>query len=208
MIIDYMHMMEIFGSVTAALITAIGGPIAVDWIKRKIIKPQDEVRKEIAHTERVNVEIEEIINKLSCDRVWITMIHNGGHFLYSNKSMQKFSVVYEVVAPGVAPTSSIFTSTPISLYSKFFVEIVNSRFVGISNYDNPEIPSFGLKQGSEATGCKASYIFGMFDFGTGKLIGCVGIDYLIPHVLTDDEYDYFNSQSLRLSGYLSKSEKN
>ena len=197
------HFMEIFGSVLVALITALFGPVAILWVKKKLTKPKDELEIELYSTEKITTEIEEVLKKLDADRVWITQFHNGGHFLHSNKSMQKFSVVYEVDGPGVLPVSTLFTNIPISLYSRFFIEIMNSGFVEISNYDDPTVATFGLKTGAEATGAKSSYIVGLFDFGTGKLMGSIGIDYLKPTEISEDNLEFFKKKSERLAGYLS-----
>ena len=197
------HMVEIFGSVTVALITALLGPVALLWIRKKLTAPKDELKIEMISIEKVTTEIENLLNYLNCDRVWVTQIHNGGHFLHSNKSMQKFSVVYEVDGPGILPVSTLFTNMPISLYSRFFIEIMNSGFVGIPNYDDPTVATFGLKSGAEATGAKSSYIVALFDFGSGKLMGTIGIDYLNPTEITDENLDFFKKKSERLAGYLS-----
>ena len=197
------HMVEIFGSVTVALITALLGPVALLWIRKKLTVPKDELKIEMISIEKVTTEIENLLNYLNCDRVWVTQIHNGGHFLHSNKSMQKFSVVYEVDGPGILPVSTLFTNMPISLYSRFFIEIMNSGFVGIPNYDDPTVATFGLKSGAEATGAKSSYIVALFDFGSGKLMGTIGIDYLIPTEITEENLDFFKKKSERLAGYLS-----
>ena len=200
-------MMEIFGSVLVALITALLGPIALIWIRKRLSKPKDELKIELNEIEKINSEMEEMLDYLECDRVWVTQIHNGGHFLHSNKSMQKFSVVYEVDAPGVSPVSKIFTNIPISLYSRFFIEIMRVRFIGICNYDDSTVATYGLKTGAEATGAKASYISGLYDFGTGKLMGCIGIDYMEPKHIDDDKTEYFRVKSERLAGYLSNYNK-
>jgi len=197
------HMIEIFGSVTVALITALLGPVALLWIRKKLTAPKDELKIEMISIEKVTTEIENLLNYLNCDRVWVTQIHNGGHFLHSNKSMQKFSVVYEVDGPGILPVSTLFTNMPISLYSRFFIEIMNSGFVGIPNYDDPTVATFGLKSGAEATGAKSSYIVALFDFGSGKLMGTIGIDYLNPTEITEENLDFFKKKSERLAGYLS-----
>jgi len=200
-------MMEIFGSVLVALITALLGPIALIWIKKKISKPKDELKIELNEIEKINSEMEDILEHLECDRVWVTQIHNGGHFLHSNKSMQKFSVVYEVDAAGVSPVSRVFNNIPISLYSRFFIEIMRVRFVGICNYDDPTVATYGLKNGAEATGAKSTYISGLFDFGTGKLMGCIGIDFMEPKHIDDNKTEYFRVKSERLAGYLSNYNK-
>jgi len=200
--------MEIFGSVLVALITALFGPIAILWIKKKLTKSKDEIEIEIFSTEKITTEIEEVLIKLDGDRVWITQFHNGGHFLHSNKSMQKFSVVYEVDAAGVLPVSTVFTNIPISLYSKCFSEILSTRFIGISDYEDETVATYGLKPGAEATGARATYIVGLFDFGTGKLMGSVGIDFLEPKKLTDSQIEYFKIRSERVAGYLSSNRQN
>ncbi len=200
-------MMEIFGSVLVALITALLGPIVLIWVKKKLSKPKDELKIELKEIEKINAEMEEMLDYLECDRVWVTQIHNGGHFLHSNKSMQKFSVVYEVDAPGVSSVSKIFTNIPISLYSRFFIEIMEVKFIGICDYDDSTVATYGLKTGAEATGAKASYISGLFDFGTGKLMGSIGIDFMEPKHIDDDKVEYFRVKSERLAGYLSNYNK-
>jgi hypothetical protein len=200
--------MEIVGSVLVALITALFGPVAIIWVKKKITKPKDEVVMELHSTEKVTTEIEEILNTLNGDRVWITQFHNGGHFLHSNKSIQKFSVVYEVDGPGILPVSTIFTNIPISLYSRCFSEMVTSKFIGIPNYGDPNVATFGLKPGAEATGANATYMVGLFDFGTGKLMGSIGIDFLDPTELTNSQIEYLKTRSERVAGYLSTNRGN
>jgi hypothetical protein len=200
--------MEIVGSVLVALITALFGPVAIIWVKKKITKTKDEVVMELHSTEKITTEIEEILHKLNGDRVWITQFHNGGHFLHSNKSIQKFSVVYEVDGPGILPVSTIFTNIPISLYSRCFSEMVTSKFIGIPNYDDPSVATFGLKPGAEATGAKATYMVGLFDFGTGKLMGSIGIDFLDPTELTNSQIEYLKIRSERVAGYLSTNRGN
>jgi hypothetical protein len=200
-------MMEIFGSVLVALITALFGPVVLLWVKKKLTKPKDEMVIELFSIEKITTEIEEVLQKIGGDRVWITQFHNGGHFLHSNKSMQKFSVVYEVDAPGVSPVSNVFTNIPISLYSRFFVEIMRVKFIGICNYDEPTVATYGLKPGAEATGAKASYMSGLFDFGTGKLMGTIGIDFMEPKHIDDEKTEYFRVKSERLAGYLSNYNK-
>jgi hypothetical protein len=200
--------MEIVGSVLVALITALFGPVAIIWVKKKITKTKDEVVMELHSTEKVTTEIEEILNTLNGDRVWITQFHNGGHFLHSNKSIQKFSVVYEVDGPGILPVSTIFTNIPISLYSRCFSEMVTSKFIGIPNYGDPNVATFGLKPGAEATGANATYMVGLFDFGTGKLMGSIGIDFLDPTELTNSQIEYLKTRSERVAGYLSTNRGN
>lgn len=43
----------------------------------------------------------------------------------------------------------------------------------------------------------------LFDFGSGKLMGTIGIDYLNPTKITDENLDFLKMKAERLSGYLS-----
>jgi hypothetical protein len=201
-------MMEIFGSVLVALITALFGPVVLLWVKKKLTKPKDEMKIELYSIEKITTEIEEVLQKLKGDRVWITQFHNGGHFLHSNKSMQKFSVVYEVDGPGILPVSTVFTNIPISLYSKCFAEIMNSKSISIPDYEDVTVATYGLKPGAEATGAKATFIVGLFDFGTGKLMGTLGIDFLDPTHLEEVQIDYLRIRAERVAGYLSSNKPN
>ena len=178
--------MENITGIIIAFISGVFGPISVMYTKHLLEKRKpkpDMVTEALRVGELVTSKIDHIREEFNADRVWITQFHNGGHFLHSNKSMQKFSVVYEVDAAGVLPVSTVFTNIPISLYSKCFSEILSTRFIGISDYEDETVATYGLKPGAEATGAKATYIVGLFDFGTGKLMGSVGIDFL-EHQLT------------------------
>jgi hypothetical protein len=56
------HMIEIFGSVTVALITALLGPVALLWIRKKLTAPKDELKIEMISIEKVTTEIENLLN--------------------------------------------------------------------------------------------------------------------------------------------------
>ena len=48
-----------------------------------------------------------------------------------------------------------------------------------------------------------AYIVGLFDFGSGKLMGSIGVDYLKPTEITEENLEFFKKKSERLAGYLS-----
>jgi hypothetical protein len=56
-------MMEIFGSVLVALITALFGPVVLLWVKKKLTKPKDEMVIELFSIEKITTEIEEVLKK-------------------------------------------------------------------------------------------------------------------------------------------------
>lgn len=199
------HQMEIFATIIIALITAVIGPIVLEWVKVKLSKKEkeDPIKKGCQQGLVIEEEIENIREELNGDRVWISMFHNGGHFLHTNKSIQKFSVVYEVEKAGVAKIAHTFTNIPLSLFAKSIDEMLKTGYIFIPNFEDPTIATFGLKPGAEAAGTKASYCIALFDIKTESCIGTVGIDYTKPKKLTNEEKGFFMERANRLSGYLS-----
>lgn len=202
------HTFELIGTILVALITALFGPAAVEYIKLKSSKSEkevesDPVKKELEQSCVIVEEIEDIRQHLDADRVWITVIHNGGHFLHTNKSIQKFSVMHEVSRPGVSSIGMIFKNIPISLFSKSVQQQIEGKVINIPDVDNPEVSTFGLKSAFESVGTKAAVSKGLVDMATDSLIGTIGVDYLRPRKLTNDELEYFKLRADRMSGYIS-----
>lgn len=201
------HTIELIGTVLVALITALFGPAAVEYIKLKTAKSEkeelDPVKKELEQSCVIVEEIENIREHLNADRVWITIIHNGGHFLHTNKSIQKFSVMHEVSRPGVSNIGMVFKNIPISLFSKSVQQQVEGKLIIIPNVDDPNVCTFGLKSAFESVGTKAAVSKGLVDIATNSLIGTIGADFLEPRELTNEELEFFKIKADRMSGYIS-----
>ena len=90
-------MIETLGIISVAVITSIVGPILVEKVKSRLRnkKPVDPIVNDHEHCSVIADEIEEVRKLLNADRTWILMYHNGGHFLTNEKSMKKFSMMFE-----------------------------------------------------------------------------------------------------------------
>lgn len=198
---------ELIGTVLVAMITALFGPAVVEYIKLKSSKSEkeniDPVKKELEQSCVIVEEIEDIRGHLDADRVWITVIHNGGHYLHTNKSIQKFSVMHEVAKPGVSSIGMVFKNIPISLFSKSVQQQVEGKIINIPDVDDPKVSTFGLKPAFESVGTKAAVSKGLVDIATESLIGTIGVDFLRPRKLTEEELEYFKLKADRMSGYIS-----
>ena len=199
------HTMELIGMVLVAVITALIGPAVLEYIKVKLSKPisKDIVKDDIERNLVIFDEIPEIRDMLDADRIWISQFHNGGHFLHTNKSIQKFSITYEDVKPGVSSIIHLFTDIPLSLYSRSMNYIMENKHLWISDFKDDTIATYGLKSAAEATGTNASYVVGLFDIVTDKCIGTMGIDYRTKKKLTQTQKDFLIERGSRLAGYLS-----
>jgi hypothetical protein len=192
------------GAVIVAIISTIIGPTIMEYVKQKFRKKKgDIVKNDLEKNVVIHQELTSILEDLNADRVWITQFHNGGHFLLSNKSIQKFSMTYEITKTGVIPASSILKDIPISLYSRAMSEILNDGHIFVSNFDDPNIESYCLRNAAYATNTKASYIVSLTDIVTDRCIGTVGVDYLQKKELTKEEEEELFEKSHRIAGYLS-----
>ena len=202
-----MNNLEIIASIATAFIVSTLGPAVVEWVKAKLSKPEtinDPVKAELVKSCIIDKELETILDTLHADRVWISQFHNGGKFLHSTKSIQKFSIFHEVNAGGVSPAAHTFINIPASLYSRAFDELLKNGSIFIADFNDETIATYGLKGGAEAVGTKASYVFALFNLGTNDFMGVLGVDWVKkPKQLKQEQLAYLSAEANRLSGYIS-----
>lgn len=171
---------EVAATIGAAFLTGIAGPLIVQWYKAKQLKKKlgqrDSVAEEVLFSRQINQKIEDIKDKYQADRVWISQFHNGGYYYPTGRSIQKFSIFYEVTAPEVAPIKMMFQNIPVTLFSKTTQQIYDNNYIAIPDFKNPEVENYGLRYLSEETGCKSYYGFAIFCI-ENKLIGSLGLEY-------------------------------
>ena len=195
--------MELFG----AFLTGVVGPIMYLLISRHLqkekLKKKDVVKENISNVSLISDELEEVREEFKGDRVWITQFHNGGNFYPTGKSIQKFSVFYEVTKAGVSTVSHTFNNIPCSLYPKAFEHMMDGQGIFIPNFSDPKVATYGLKGAAESVGTKSSYVIPLFTLDD-KYIGNMGIDFVSKKKkLSKDDWEHFQIKAGRISGYLS-----
>ena len=193
--------------IIAAFLTGIVGPALYLVINKVIIKrslkAKCKVREAIVDTTIINNELDQIRDEFEGDRVWISQFHNGGNFYPTGKSIQKFSIFYEVMSNGVSSVAHTFSNIPCSLYPKTFEVLMDGKGIFINDYSDPKIATYGLKQAAEAVGTKSSFMIPLFTLD-GKFMGTIGLDYVgKKRKLTKDEWEHFQIKAGRIAGYLS-----
>ena len=200
---NHNHIMELLG----AFLTGVVGPIMYLLISRHLqkekLKKKDVVKENISNVSLISDELEEVREEFKGDRVWITQFHNGGNFYPTGKSIQKFSVFYEVTKAGVSTVSHTFNNIPCSLYPKAFEHMMDGQGIFIPNFSDPKVATYGLKGAAESVGTKSSYVIPLFTLDD-KYIGNMGIDFVSKKKkLTKDDWEHFQIKAGRISGYLS-----
>lgn len=191
----------------AAFLTGVVGPALYLVINKVIIKrslkAKCKVREAIVDTTIINNELDQIRDEFEGDRVWISQFHNGGNFYPTGKSIQKFSIFYEVMVNGVSSVAHTFSNIPCSLYPKTFEVLMDGKGIFINDYTDPKIATYGLKQAAEAVGTKSTFMIPLFTLD-GKFMGTIGLDYVgKKRKLTKDEWEHFQIKAGRIAGYLS-----
>ena len=188
-----------------AFVTGVFGPLSIIYIKhildKRKVKP-DMVMDTLRVSELINSKIEHIKEEFDADRVWVSQFHNGGNFYPTGKSMAKFSIMYETVGQYAQSVQTNFKNIPVNLFSKSINELLNNDTIGISDYTNEEIPTFGLKYVAEETGCKSSYLFAIKTI-EDKFIGVLSVDYVKDKKeLTFEEVAHLQVHASSIGGVL------
>lgn len=195
--------MELLG----AFLTGVVGPVLYllisKYLQKEKDKKRDKVKENISSVSLISDELEEMREEFKGDRVWIAQFHNGGNFYPTGKSIQKFSIFYEVTKAGVSSVSHTFNNIPCSLYPKAFEHMMEGQGIFIPNFSDPKVATYGLKGAAESVGTKSSFLVPMFTLDN-KYIGNIGIDYVGKRKkLTKDEWEHFQIKAGRIAGYLS-----
>jgi hypothetical protein len=166
-------------SIIVAFITGVLGPLLLLFIKNRLDKKAekpDMVLETLKVSELVMTKLDHIKEEYKGDRVWVAQFHNGGNFYPTGKSMAKFSIIYESVAPSVSSIQGNFHNIPVNLFSRSINQLLEHDTIEIPDFKDDTVATFGLKYIAEDTGCKSGYLFAIKCI-EGRFIGMLGIDY-------------------------------
>jgi len=192
-------------SVIVAFITGVIGPLLLLFIKHKLEKKTekpDMVLETLKVSELIMTKLEHIKDEFKCDRVWVTQFHNGGNFYPTGKSMAKFSIMYEVVGPGITSVQGNFNNIPVNLFSRSINQLLENDVIEIPDFKDETIATYGLKYIAEDTGCKSGYLFAVKTIDD-KFIGTLGLDFTKRKTKLDMEsINHLQQHSASIGGVL------
>jgi hypothetical protein len=192
-------------SIIVAFITGVIGPLLLLFIKNKLEKKTekpDMVLETLKVSELIMTKMEHIKDEFKSDRVWITQFHNGGNFYPTGKSMAKFSIMYEVVGPGITSVQGNFHNIPVNLFSRSINQLLENDAIEIPDFKDETVATYGLKYIAEDTGCKSGYLFAIKTID-GKFIGTLGLDFTKRKTKLDMEsINHLQQHSASIGGVL------
>ena len=192
-------------SIIVAFITGVLGPLLLLFIKNRLDKKAekpDMVLETLNVSELVMTKLDHIKDEYKGDRVWVAQFHNGGNFYPTGKSMAKFSIIYESVAPSVSSIQGNFHNIPVNLFSRSINQLLEHDTIEIPDFKDDTVATFGLKYIAEDTGCKSGYLFAIKCI-EGRFIGMLGIDYTKKKTKLDMEsINHLQQHSASIGGVL------
>lgn len=189
--------MENFAMLTTilvALITAVVGPIVVNWFKLRMEKKSKttSMSEALEASALIDHQLEDIMQELNCDRVWIAQFHNGGHFYPTGKSIQKFSMFYEKYNPVLPPLQTTFQNIPVSLFGRALSQVHQNGELEILNVEIEE-NTFGVDVLTSQFKTKSLCMVGLYDLNN-HLIGVMGISFIDEHNIVTPEWIFIRQK--------------
>lgn len=162
------------------LTTILGSPVVV-LITKYVIdtkkkKKRDPFLEEVNEGEIVYEQLDQMLQDYEADRIWIARFHNGGVYYPTGKSIQKFSIFFEVARSSKDSMKLVFQNIPVNLFNRFLKEIVNRDYIAIHDFKDEKVATHGMKYVAEEYGTKSSYIFSLRSVDD-RLIGIMSVDF-------------------------------
>ena len=193
-------------SAVTSIVVAIITVVVKTWIDvrtaaKKIEQEETIFADDLGEMVAVHEFIEQIRKDYKFDRVSICQFHNGGKFL-NGRSMKKFSMTYETVAPGIEKIKRRYQNVLVSEFPKLFAAMLEKDFM-IVTPDMEQYPS--MRREMIANGIVQAVkvpIRGL----RGDILG-----FLTCHVVGEESslvgnylHDTFVEKANQISGYLIK----
>jgi hypothetical protein len=185
--------MELIIPIVIAIITSVVGPALVTWIKTRVEnKPKDPLKDAIECNELVEHQLELILEYIDCSQIYIAQFHNGGHFYPTGKSIQKFSIFYEVAKPNISPLKNTYQNVPVSLFSRQLAELYERGQIEVVDLEKDE--TYGLETFCIENQYKSVYLLTIKDLDD-RIIGVMGIYYTHnKHNINKDEWIFIRQK--------------
>ncbi len=189
-----METLTVITTITVALITAVIGPVVVNWVKLKMEKkdPSTPMRDALETSTLIDTQLEQVMEELECDRVWIAQFHNGGYFYPTGRSIQKFSIFYEKCTPDTLNIQQTFQNIPVSLFPRVLSKVYKDNELSIEDVDK-EKDTYGLEYLTTQFNTKSICMVGLHSLDN-HLIGVLAISSQNPHHITKDEWIYIRQK--------------
>lgn len=184
------------GLILSNLVTPI-----VNYIHKKKLnnksKKLDLVKENVKIDLHISNKLEDIKDSINADTIWLCQFHNGGYYYPTGKSMQKFSMTYELTSSTVM--QNLFQNIPTGLFSKAINELSEDNVINIPNFQNYN--SYNLEAFGINLKYNSIYLFPLFTIDN-KFVGFIGIGYDNENNLDENTINKIKIEARSIAGVL------
>lgn len=156
----------------------------------------DPVVTQAQASEKINTELDKILDYADADRVYIFQFHNGVTY-YNGQHAQRFTCTYEITRDGISREADNLKDLQVSVYSWFINETIKGN-MGYANTDS--IPNYTTRFSLHAQGIKSIRVLPIIK--GHQVIGLIGMDYVRnynPFLLDPIAREWFEEEAKKVS---------
>ena len=145
-------------------------------------------------------KIDDLLDISGADRACIYQFHNGGEY-YTGRSMQKLSMTYESIKPGISHLQIDRQNIPVSACNATLAPMINDRRLLITDVEKEMEDSLCKFYAIEA-GTKSVYKWTIYDLQK-RAIGFFQVDYVTrKKKLNEEILQDLEMAAIKIAGYL------
>ena len=194
---------EVWVPVLTTAIGALGALLTIRYkhnLELKKLEAECPVQIAVGKDTELMSKIEDLLNVSGADRACIYQFHNGGEY-YTGRSMQKLSMTYESVKPGISHLQIDRQNIPVSACNATLAPMITDRRLLVTDVEKEMEDSLCKFYAIEA-GTKSVYKWTVYDLQK-RAIGFFQVDYVTrKKKLSEEILQDLEMAAIKIAGYL------
>ena len=194
---------EVWVPVLTTAIGALGALLTIRYkhnLELKKLEAECPVQIAVGKDTELMSKIEDLLNVSGADRACIYQFHNGGEY-YTGRSMQKLSMTYESVKPGISHLQIDRQNIPVSACNATLSPMITDRRLLVTDVEKEMEDSLCKFYAIEA-GTKSVYKWTVYDLQK-RAIGFFQVDYVTrKKKLSEEILQDLEMAAIKIAGYL------
>ena len=195
--------MDVWVPIICTVVGVIGTLLTIKYrhkLDREKMEQKCPVETAVGKDTELMVKVEDLLLVSGADRCSIYQFHNGGEY-YTGRSMQKLSMTYESVKPGISNLLINRQNIPVSACNATLAPMISDRRLLIEDVEIDMEDSLCKFYALEA-GTKSVYKWTIYDLQK-RAIGFFQVDYVTrKKKLNEEILQDLEMAAIKIAGYL------
>ena len=194
---------EIWVPLLTAIVGSVGTILSIRYrhrLEQKRMAKECPVEIAVGKDTELMSKIDDLLEISGADRACIYQFHNGGEY-YTGRSMQKLSMTYESVKPGISHLQIARQNIPVSACNATLAPMITDRRLLVTDVEKEMEDSLCKFYAIEA-GTKSVYKWTIYDLQK-RAIGFFQVDYVTrKKKLNEEILQDLEMAAIKIAGYL------